>query len=908
MIENLNLNKEQEQVLIKISNTASNVVVLISSKFKGLFKTTGEFFRGFGNLMRENLIEESKGQFTTFTQFFSTAFPRITKIVQTASKGIKAALIGTGIGAIILLVTSLIATFNSFVKTSNETGEGLSKLTQVVNVFNAILGQLAKRYKELVGTYVELVTGQISLREAFGRLSGAVTSFADDTRKAVDTLNQLSLATRAAAKSEAELARNIATTKDELNKQRELASDNTKSYQQRQSALEKAAQLEGKLEKDRTASIEARKKEAELELQVAIQSGKEQSEAKKKIADLENEILLAQADANARDRADNRAKNELIKEQSERVKELRQNYKDLQEEINAFNKSQEEQLLTDEERLKAQEAAVNKQIALLEKQAREAAKLANIPFDEAPFIRARELAATISDRENKLLINERLRQQAELQLAIDESVAAGISASIDKQLDLEESRAVLILEAQERYLQAQIEAQEQAFELLGKQVTNEQKAELERLKTQLNALAAERTKIEAGARDRRLAEGKNAIELETELAALELELQTKSGDATLTLEQDIARKRLEIQRKSIADRIALLEAEGAENSPEVQILRKQLLIIDKEINSPKAKGIRSGLKNLLKINDEELKEIEQAAGIAVNSIGNLIASATQAAAEQNQRIIDGLNERIRVTEQKLQEELALQEQGYANSADLYKEQLKTLNNERDKAAREQLERERKIANAQLLINAATQTSDYVSTAIGYFKESTKLGPVLGIVTALAAIATLAATIASVRANAKKFAEPPKFKEGGWVDGASHAFGGRKIEVEGGEFIVSKEAAQRNKTILEAINSGKMDFMRFGKDMPLNNNLLPLLQKMNEDREVIVQMNNGLDYDRMERMFTKAQEDSTNRVIEYLQKWPKKTINKDGDTVFFWEQGNEKRMQILKKVAKPEIKE
>jgi hypothetical protein len=908
LIENLGLNKEQEQTLIKISNVASNVFVFLGDKVRQFGKTTADVFRAIGKDIGVGLALETKGQITSITEAFASRWPKITKIVQTASKGIKTALIGTGIGAIILLVTSLVATFNSFVKTSNEAGEGLSKLTQVINVFNAILGQLSKRYKDLVGTYVELITGQISLSEAFKRLSGAVTTFADDTREAVKVLNQLSLAGKEAAKLEATLARNIATTKDELNKQREIASDNTKSFAQRQAALQKAAELESKLEKDRTASLEARKKEAELELKAAQQSGKEQSESLKKIADLENEILLAQADANARSRNDLQTKNELLREQSEKVKELRENYKALRKEIEDLVREQDEQLMTEEERLAAQEISINKQIALLEKQAREAARLANIPFDETPFVRAREQAALITDRENKLLISERQRQLAELQLAQDEAIAAGISASIDKQLDLEESRAMLILEAQETYLKAQIQAQEASFEALGKLVTDEQRAELERTKQQLNAIAVERKKIEEGARERRLSEGKSAIELEAELASLELELQTKSGDSLLTLEQDIAKKRLEIQRKSIADRIALLEAEGAENSPEVQVLRKQLSIIDKTLNEPKAKNIRNGLKNLLKINDEELTEIEQAAGIAVNSIGNLIATATQAAAEQNQRIIDGLNERIRITEQRLQEELALQEQGYANSAELYKQQLKTLNDERDKAAKEQLERERKIANAQLLINAATQTSDYISTAIGYFKESTKLGPVLGIITALAAVATLAATIASVRNNAKKFAEPPKFREGGWIDGASHAFGGRKVEVEGGEFVVNREAAQKNKAILEAINNGKLDLMNFGKDMPNNNNLLPLLRKLNEDREIIVQMQSGIDYERMEQMFTRAQEQSTNKVINYLQKWPKKQINSNGDTVLFWEDGNDKKVQVLKKVANVDLNE
>ena len=97
-------------------------------------------------------------------------------------------------------------------------------------------------------------------------------------------------------------------------------------------------------------------------------------------------------------------------------------------------------------------------------------------------------------------------------------------------------------------------------------------------------------------------------------------------------------------------------------------------------------------------------------------------------------------------------------------------------------------------------------------------------------------------------------------------------------------------------------------MNFGRDMPNNNNLLPLLRKLNEDREIIVQMQSGIDYQRMEQMFTRAHEQSTNKVISYLQRWPKKQINSNGDTVFFWEEGNERKVQVLKKVANLDLKE
>jgi hypothetical protein len=84
----------------------------------------------------------------------------------------------------------------------------------------------------------------------------------------------------------------------------------------------------------------------------------------------------------------------------------------------------------------------------------------------------------------------------------------------------------------------------------------------------------------------------------------------------------------------------------------------------------------------------------------------------------------------------------------------------------------------------------------------------------GILAAIVA-ASVAAQIAAIASQ-----PVPQFEDGGFVDskgyisGRSHKTGGVLIEAEGGEYITSKKYAQKNKDILEAINSGNWEKYKF----------------------------------------------------------------------------------------------
>lgn len=285
------------------------------------------------------------------------------------------------------------------------------------------------------------------------------------------------------------------------------------------------------------------------------------------------------------------------------------------------------------------------------------------------------------------------------------------------------------------------------------------------------------------------------------------------------------------------------------------------------------------------------------------ALGNIIEEAQR---EQNQRVIDGLNRRIDATQEAYERELELQQQGYRNSADLYKEQLETLQKQRDEAEKVALEREKKAANARLAITAAQQISEYVLAVVRIFSEGQKLGPIAGIAVALGGIAILAATVAQARANAQKFSTPDQFREGGpvtdgYISGASHASGGRKIEVEGGEYVVRKEHARPALSLLERINSGEFKGIDFDKMLSRRGaDLAPALQKAQTDRDVIVNLQSSIDYGLIEDAYRRAASDTAQTVINYLQTRPVVKLDAQGNEVREWKEGNKTRRQRVSK--------
>ena len=101
--------------------------------------------------------------------------------------------------------------------------------------------------------------------------------------------------------------------------------------------------------------------------------------------------------------------------------------------------------------------------------------------------------------------------------------------------------------------------------------------------------------------------------------------------------------------------------------------------------------------------------------------------------------------------------------------------------------------------------------DTYSAALAAYASMAKFGPVLAAVAAAAAVAAGLANVDNIR---KQEYEPPKYGDGGWVKGRSHAKGGTIIEAEGGEFVTKKSRVQElGAGLFNFLNSAPLEQVR-----------------------------------------------------------------------------------------------
>jgi len=848
------------------------------------------------------LVTNVQNTFALMIKTIATGFPRAAKAVRIASTVIRTALISTGIGAIVVLVGALIAAFAGFVAASRETEGELTTLQKITNAVRSTFEALKITFsnlKEAVADFLNGTTGFIETLKNIAKIGGEIKQTVVDVANANAEIQKLESNNR---KLEQGLANDIANTKDQLNQYNEVAADSNKTTSERVKAVKEAADIEAKLEKGRLAILQNNIKIAEQEASKYKEGTKEKEEAEKLLQNTRNELTLAQADVNARERSDRTKINGLYDESRQKVKELVSAYKDLLKQVQEQLQSEELSLLGGKERIDAELKIQLDAIKTLEDEAKKAARAAGQSFDNTTFERLRAIAKQKSNQEI-LELNKQLNEDSiALEAANNARLADIISASADEELKLEEAKAIFLLEVEREANNKRLQALTDYYAQRGTAITDAEQLELLALQTAIDKNANDEIKIRAKAKERVVDEGFKKRELLREIESLELDILTESGDAKLSLEQFVAVEKLKIQQQSLRDQLELAKQNPNATKEEKDLIEQKIKNLGIEIEKAQNPflSLSQKLQQILKLDDAEFAAFTFGLETAVSNFSKAIQINAQLAAEAEQKIIDGLTNRINETEKLYQEELKLQEQGYANSADLYKKQLETLEAERQKAAEKAQERERKQANAQLLVDSALQVSNYVLSVTNILKDSTKFG-LPGIALAIGGIAIIASIIAQAKANSKKFAEPPKFREGGWIEGASHAFGGRKIEAEGGEFIVNKQAAARNSALLEAINSNSLDGFDLSKAISARGlNLEPLLEKMNNDREVIVTMQQGIDYSRMEAMYLKASQETSEKVIGYLKSRPVRKYGSEGSEVLEWEEAGTKKRQVVKK--------
>lgn len=287
--------------------------------------------------------------------------------------------------------------------------------------------------------------------------------------------------------------------------------------------------------------------------------------------------------------------------------------------------------------------------------------------------------------------------------------------------------------------------------------------------------------------------------------------------------EDSAKQKLE-SAKGNANEIVSIEVN---KTAQIELVNQQttskiLALDEKKIES--AKNVEEQTK---KSNDEQINKIlayANTVGSILNSIGDLERDLTE-------RRINNI-----------------EEVGNAEIEAINKAQISEADRLRQREASE-LRTNRRIAQEKRkqarLDKALGIFNAVVSTAESIVKTGAQLGYPQAIPFQIIAGVIGAANVAKIAS------EPlPKFRKGGWINGASHEGGGVHIEAEGGEYVTRRGVASQHRTELEAMNKSKAAFMKVIEDRYVRPRLMAAMMDK-KDRSMNVNVNASLRSEKME---------------------------------------------------------
>jgi hypothetical protein len=251
-------------------------------------------------------------------------------------------------------------------------------------------------------------------------------------------------------------------------------------------------------------------------------------------------------------------------------------------------------------------------------------------------------------------------------------------------------------------------------------------------------------------------------------------------------------------------------------------------------------NIKQKILDSLNLSEEQLGFITDQISSTIASIDSIISSGIERQIADNERLIKSIEDRVKAAEDAYNEELKLQEDGFANSAKLKEDDLKKEQARLQAAQQKKEELEKRALRQQLIADSLAQASQLALGAAKVLTAESSKG-LVGIVTAAAGIALLFRIIAQARANAAKFSTPTKFRGGGQLlEGPSHEQGGipivignsRVVEAEGGEFVIRKKSSIVNEEFFHRVNRGEYDHLDLTKTIEQANQGRELARRFN----------------------------------------------------------------------------
>lgn len=261
----------QEVILVYKSDT-SDVVKNVNKAKQSIDKTTDST-----EVLTNQLDKMTGGAISGFKNAAQG-----TKSFITGLKLTRAAIIGTGIGALVIGVIALVQAFG-------KTEEGARRLKKAFQPIAAIIDVLQVKVSALGGAFFKLFSGDFKgAADDFTKALGATNN---EYQNQIELYDQL--IDREFALQDARIKQTVQTakTRAEIKELNLVAEDLTKTTEQREAAAFRAGELEREL-------FEERKRLAEEELAIAqarLKSSRTTTEDREKVAQLEAEIFqLAQ--------------------------------------------------------------------------------------------------------------------------------------------------------------------------------------------------------------------------------------------------------------------------------------------------------------------------------------------------------------------------------------------------------------------------------------------------------------------------------------------------------------------------------------------------------------------------------------------------------------------------------------
>lgn len=512
-------------------------------------------------------------------------------------KLLKVALIGTGIGALVVALGSLVAWFT-------KTQKGVEAANKIMAALGATINVIIDRASKLGSALVNLFTGNFKQAGADTKavFSGIGKEIADETKQAwklAEVLNEID-------KKEVMLSMSRAANRAEIEKLKKAADDQTLSTQERIKAAEKAAEIEKK-------DLEIQTELAEARLANTLGFTKMTGEVRK---------LMEQIKAGDVTADEVIGKLGLSESTIEDLKNFRDQFNELQELMeDSYGRQTEQQNTLNSIRQEgADKAKEAKQKELEAVRAAEDAMLALVK--EGRDKQSKEITLQY----NRQIEDLRTRLQTETDLTVKARQAIN-----DQIKALEQQKSM--------------ELQKLSDEELQKEIDN---------RTKLISLQLEAVK-EGSEQEYQLKMQQLASQRDSELADKELTEQMKQAitdkynkqmdDLVTQHEKDLSEKQQEAIRLRMENEIMQMQQSGASELDILQQQAEQKLELLNSIQQQEGESEQEFLNRKLQANQEYIDakkaiadkevEIEQTKLEAIESVTSGLASAFEALGENN---------------------------------------------------------------------------------------------------------------------------------------------------------------------------------------------------------------------------------------------------------------------------------